>query len=670
MRLNYQTQITVNTKFADQKAIQTAVETLRRDIRTCCNQTDQTGAEIRLVDQEQEAECYTLVSDGKQLEIQAGDIRGFIYGIYKISRDILGIHDFWFWYDQKIEKKDFFEIRDGYAYVSLPWKVRYRGWFVNDEVLLHKWMFEQSKDKPWAMVFETLLRCGGNMVIPGTDTNSKKYRKLASDMGLMITHHHAEPLGAEMFARAFPNLTPSYDKYPEKFQQLWKAGIEEQQDMEVIWNIGFRGQGDCPFWNNDPNYDTPQSRGKLMSDLIRLQYDLVKSKQPSAICCTNLYGETMELYKEGWLQLPEDVIRIWADNGYGKMVTRRQENHNPRIEALPSKADKGKNGIYYHASFYDLQAANHMTMLPNEPEFIVDELRTVLSRNGSDYWLINCSNVKPHVYFLDLIATMWRDGDVDVAVHRKNFLKKYFGEPAAEIIEPVWKEYPKYALQYGSHEDDHAGEQFANHPARILISQYMKDAKSRAEELLWQTDRDTLREQIEDYRKLCEKAVENYTVYHHHCLAAEAELDNEADVLFKDSLELQVKMYLYCFTGAKLVCESLISAMDQAYQMAFYKAGKARQFYLLADAQMRSREHGKWHNFYQNECLTDIKQTAWVLKGLMSYIRNLGDGPHFYEWQREFLYSEEDRRVVLVMNMENHMEDDELFALMEEKFGR
>ncbi len=54
----------------------------------------------------------------------------------------------------------------------------------------------------------------------------------------------------------------------------------------------------------------------------------------------------------------------------------------------------------------------------------------------------------------------------------------------------------------------------------------------------------------------------------------------------------------------------------------------------------------------------------------MSYLRNLGDGPHFYQWQRDFLYAEEDRRVMLVMNMENHLRDGELFDLMEEKWGK
>lgn len=66
-------------------------------------------------------------------------------------------------------------------------------------------------------------------------------------MGLMITHHHAEPLGAEMFLRAYPDLEPSYLKYKDLFEGLWKDAIERQKNEEVIWNIGFRGQGDVPF---------------------------------------------------------------------------------------------------------------------------------------------------------------------------------------------------------------------------------------------------------------------------------------------------------------------------------------------------------------------------------------------------------------------------------------
>ena len=116
-----------------------------------------------------------------------------------------------------MEVKSYVEIPCG-TYHSEADRIRYRGWFINDEVLISHWTAGVSKDYPWEMVFEALLRCGGNLVIPGTDKNSRIYAPIASDMGLMITHHHAEPLGAEMFLRAYPDLEPSYLKHKDLFE--------------------------------------------------------------------------------------------------------------------------------------------------------------------------------------------------------------------------------------------------------------------------------------------------------------------------------------------------------------------------------------------------------------------------------------------------------------------
>lgn len=648
--------------------VENAIRSLKRDIAKVFRPSELKGDEIRLAEGSLEAECFSVSAADGYLELQAADDLGFIYGVYEISRSLLGVTDFWFWNDQRFVPKEEVRVPDGYRSRSKPYAVRLRGWFVNDEVLLRAWSVDRRKDKPWEMVFEALLRCGGNMVVPGTDADSRRYRKLASDMGLYITQHHAEPLGAEMFARAYPKLNPSYAEHPDLFQRLWRDAIREQKGMRVVWNLGFRGQGDCPFWADDPRYVMPETRGGLMSRLIRLQYDMVRQEVPDAVCCTNLYGETMELYRGGFLSLPEDVIRVWADNGYGKMVTRRQGNHNPRIPALPEQGDTGRNGIYYHVSFYDLQAANHITMLTNPPEFVKKELETVLEHGGTDFWLINCSNVKPHVYFLNFIAQLWRDGTADVAKNRGEYAARYYGEENAGPVSSCLAAYPRAALAYGEREDEHAGEQFANYPARILVSQYMRDRNSRAEDLLWATDAANLNGQVLWYRELCGKAKENYREYRNTCEAAAVSLADDAQRLFRDSLLLQVEIYFHCFSGAYLLCESLLHAFKENYQRAFYEAGKAREEYLRADRAMRDREHGKWNGFYANECLTDVKQTAWVAEGLMSFLRNLGDGPYFYRWQRNFLYAEKDRRVMLILNMENHLRDGELFALMKEKW--
>lgn len=649
-------------------AVDWAVRNLMRDIEKTCLKTNEKGCMIRLKIKEMEEESFQILTEKDALIVQAKDELGFVYGLYHISKEILNIQEFWFWNDQKIIPQKEFQISKDFQTASEKPIVRYRGWFVNDEVLLHTWSVERRAEEPWEMVFEALLRCGGNLVIPGTDRNSKKYAQLAASMGLIITHHHAEPLGAEMFARAYPQLKPSYSEYPEKFRELWKEAILRQKKWKVVWNLGFRGQGDVPFWENDPNYQTDEARGALMGSLIKEQLEMVKAECPGAVCSTNLYGEAMELYQKGCLKLPEEVIKIWADNGYGKMVTRRQGNHNPRIPSLPATDFESAHGIYYHASFYDLQAANHMTMLPNPPEFVENELKNVLQHGANDFWIINCSNVKPHVFYLNFLAELWKTGSVELQEFMQEYVKKYYGSEQKEEILCSIRNYWNEAVKYGMQEDEHAGEQFYNHVARMLISQYMRNASEVCEELLWMGEADTFLKQINQYDAICRKAAENYSIYQRQCEKVSLFLEKDARKLYDDSILLQAKIYRFCSEGAKNVCGSLLAGMEGAYQKGFYLAGKAREAYLSADAAMRAREHGKWHDFYKNECLTDMKQTAWVLEGLMSYLRNLGDGPHYYEWQREFLYAEEDRQVMLIMNMENHLKDEELFPLMKEKW--
>lgn len=652
------------------KAVRHALENLKRDIDNTCCKTEKEGIELVLEQEALHKECFLLIENQEknQLILRSGSDLGFVYGIYEISREILGVTNFWFWNDQKFQKQEQYAIPENYKVESRPFAVKLRGWFLNDEVLLKEWEVDYKKEKPWEMALEALLRCGGNMVIPGTDKNSRLYRNMASDMGLFITHHHAEPLGAEMFARAYPDLEASYDVHGEKFQELWKKAMEEQKDLNVVWNLGFRGQGDRPFWEDDPAYATPQTRGKLMGQLIRIQYELVKKSLPDAVCCTNLYGETMELYQQGYLEFPEDVIKIWADNGFGKMVTRRQWNHNPRIPALPQREKGGSHGIYYHVSFYDLQAANHITMLPNSPEFVKQELQNALEYGCRDYWIINSSNIKPHVYYLDLIANMWKTGDVEIEAHRMEYGRTYYGKENAETIARCLKAYHDSAVLYGPNEDDHAGEQFTTHVGRMLISRYMKGTMEASEDLKWMTDAKSLEEQVLVYQKICRAGVDSYRKYLDLCEDADAHMTGKGNrELFRDSLMLQGQIHYHCFCGAEWICESLLAAVKKEYQRAFYYGGMAREEYLKANQAMREREHGKWVGFYANECLTDVKQSAWVLKGYMSYVRNLGEGPDFHEWQRELTYSEDDRRVMLILMTENHLEDADIFQWMKKR---
>lgn len=641
-----------------------AAKCLLRDIRATCMPGIKTGVQIELVQTVLPAEQYVLSAQKDKIVLSADDPLGFVYGLFAISREILGIQPLWFWNDQAIEKREGFPVPENWIRVSTPAAVRYRGWFINDEVLLHAWSLDGSKDKPWEMAFEALLRLGGNMVIPGTDKNAHRYEQLAADFGLYITHHHAEPLGATMFSRAYPDLTPSYDEYPELFEGLWQEAIERQKDHPVVYNLGFRGQGDKPFWADDPRFDTPKTRGALISHLIRKQYDMVQAAVPGAPCCTNLYGEVMELYRDGFIDLPEEIIRIWADNGFGKMVTRRQNNHNPRIPALPEPGSSGAHGVYYHASFYDLQAAAQMTMLPNPPSFVHKELTGAMKRRATDFWIVNCSNIKPHAYTLDYIASLWRDGDANPAQHLADYCTRYYGAENAHTVASCFCSFYANALPYGEREDERAGEQFGNHGARMLISQWMKNANEPADGMRWAMDAPTLREQVIWYRAKCEEAVNKYGKHLCDCETALPMLSNSGKILFEDSLLMQAKLLLHTYEGALMAMDSLLYAIEENWLQAFYLAGKAKEAYLAADRSMREREHGKWHLFYANDCQADVKQSAWLVSVLMGVLRNHGDGPHFYQWQRRFIDPPEDASILLLLNLENHLNNDELFALM------
>lgn len=259
---------------------------------------------------------------------------------------------------------------------------------------------------------------------------------------------------------------------------------------------------------------------------------------------------------------------------------------------------------------------------------------------------------------------------MDPAQHRLDYATEYYGSENRDTVASCLSKFTDCAPAYGDHEDDRAGEQFANHVPRMLVSQYLRNGGGAAmcKDMAWAAEGENLEEQLLWYERICEKASRQYELYFNQCKKAALCLIGQGRRLFEDTVLLQAEILFHCYRGALLTAKSLLYGLGENYKQSFYLAGKGRKEYLEADGAMRRREHGKWQNFYANECLTDVKQSAWVLEGLMSFIRNQGDGPHFYEWQREFLYPEEDRRVLLILNMDNHLRNEELFALMEEKW--
>ena len=74
--------------------------------------------------------------------------------------------------------------------------------------------------------------------------------------------------------------------------------------------------------------------------MIELQRQIVLKHVKNPVFCTNLYGEVMELYNDGYIKLHPDIIKVWADNGYGRKCA-----HGASATTTPESAPCQKKGI-------------------------------------------------------------------------------------------------------------------------------------------------------------------------------------------------------------------------------------------------------------------------------------------------------------------------------------
>jgi hypothetical protein len=658
--------LTLNTDIVfngrDDKPILNAISILRRDMEKAFERSQAQNNKILILPPEDEIpdENWVVEVAADGITIHSGDSLGCIFALFYISEHFLGVTPFWFWNDQIFTKRPFITIPLG-VYYSPRYAVRFRGWFINDEVLIENWAAEPANTEHWLMVFEALLRCGGNMVIPGTDDNSRKYRRQAADMGLWITHHHAEPLGADMFLRVYPDKTPVYSINGPLFEKLWEQAVIEQKQFKVIWALGFRGQGDRPFWADDPDCATAEQRGKCISRVIQRQYDIINRHVENSLCCINLYGEITELYRGGYLTIPPGVIKIWADNGYGRMVSRRQGNHNPRMPSLPSSFDTGPQGIYYHCSFHDLQASNHLTMPANSAEFLAAELEKSLNARAGEYWIINCGSVKPHVHALALVSELWRAGHADVTAWRLHYAKTYFGEQKAEVIASLFAEYAASTAKYGPNEDDRAGEQIWHHPVRELLCRWMSgDTEGCVKSLIWLAGNVSFYEQAKKLEEMARGCLFGWETFCTKCAALLPLLDEGGHRLFNDSIYLQGKLQRSGAAGTIAFCESLDAYRSGDLVKAFLLANRSRDCYSKGVAALSEAEHGKWIGYYDGDCLTDIRLTVFCMDALVSYLRVLGDGTDFHKWERDFLARASEKKVMLLSSKKRPLDNEDL----------
>jgi hypothetical protein len=612
---------------------------------------------------------FTENNGKRSFHIIGFDDLGIIYGLLEYSRQYLEVDPFWFWADIPDKPKTNIHIPTN-DFDSLEKAVKYRGWFVNDEVCLIGWKEEYPPTKEiWVPVFEALLRCGGNMVIPGTDLPKHGiHTDLASEMGLWVTHHHAEPLGAEMFLRAFPGKTPSYKEHPELFESLWEEAIQKQKNQKIVWVLSFRGQGDAPFWHYDHQFDTPEKRGAMISKVVHRQYEMIRKSVDNPVCSMALYGEISELYKAGHIKVPDDVIKIWADNGYGMMVSRRQGNENYRIPSLPTADDGEEHGIYYHITFHDLQASNHLTMFPSPPELIKEELEKAFDAGALSYLLLNSGNIRMHLHPLDIVSQLWNNGTINVEEHLMTFIERLYKTNTIEIAQ-LYRSYFEKTISYGPNSDDKAGDEFYHHPARKILGHWLQGKTDiPLEKLYWATGEIPFTDQVKWFMEKCQIGLTGWELFLQQCRELSLQLTEDDKQRFADQLLLQAELHASGCKGFISLCNAYISFTQEDFPLAFVHASRSIDYYKESKQALKRSEHGKWEHFYRGDWLTNIDSTIYSLEALRKFLRMQGDCPDFFLWYKEYLMPETEKYIYLENTHRNPLSDDELAKRLAEKF--
>ena len=395
-----------------------------------------------------EAFAFSLAraSNKRVICLTGADMRGTIYAIYEFSQRVLGVDPMYVWTDNQPARHTSITLPVDFARTYPSPVFKYRGFFTNDEDLMTGWILPAAGQqtgislKTWDMVFETILRLKGNMVVPGTWIFPDDAQvKAASDRGLIINQHHAIPLGVNV-ARWPANVPYNYSTHPEILERAWTNAVNEYKPgEEILWGVGLRGLSDQSYASLDPSVrNNDPLLGQRISEAIADQMKIVRAKYPDAQFVTDLWQEGARLMKEGYLKIPPEVALVWADTGYGDMQ------------------DGGEvaagQGMYFHIAMMNGQANQLSEMV--SVKVIQSEIGRYIKAGATSYFLVNTSDIRPVVMTTRAVMEMaWGGvtattggvgtqpgGSADDAYYRR-WITEEFGPGSVEALTKVYKEY-------------------------------------------------------------------------------------------------------------------------------------------------------------------------------------------------------------------------------------
>lgn len=392
----------------------------------------------------------------KALVIIGSDRRATAFGLLEVSR-MIGVSPWEWWADVTPESKNELKLTIENKVYGSP-SVKYRGIFLNDEDWgLQRWAalnYEPETGdigpKTYAKVFELLLRLRANTIWPAMHSCTKPFyyypenKKVADDYAIVVGTSHCEPMlcniNAEWNSKTMGEWR--YDSNAETIKNLFKERTRESVQFASIYTMGMRGEHDSPMIVGEDNSD---SQAKLLENVIKDQRDILArttAKEARKVPQIFIpYKEVLAYYKKG-IQLPEDISLVWTDDNYGYIRQLSDGTEQKR---------SGGAGIYYHTSYWG-RPHDYLWLNSTNPVLLWEEMAKAYDFQSRNLWILNCGDIKPHEYNIELFLDMaWDmtpfDKSAGVKQHMQNWAKREFGADNAEPVTNLMYEYYRLAFQ-------------------------------------------------------------------------------------------------------------------------------------------------------------------------------------------------------------------------------
>ena len=592
-------------------------------------------------------------SAGKHVVCLTGaDMRGTIYAIYEFSQKILGVDPMYLWTDNLPEKRTAITLPAHFAHTYPSPIFKYRGFFTNDEDLMTGWVLPKKGEhtgialSTWDMVFETILRLKGNMVVPGTwifPTDAQVHA--AAERGLIVNQHHAIPLGVNV-ARWPDGVPYNFSTHPEILERAWTDAVAQYDpNDEILWSVGLRGLSDSSYATLDPSVrNNDPLLGKRISEAIAEQMKIVRAKYPNAQFVTDLWAEGSRLRREGYLNIPPEVMMVWADTGYGDMQ------------------DDGEvaagQGMYFHVAMMNGQANQLSEMV--SLKVIQSEIGRYIKAGATSYFLVNTSDIRPVAMTTRAVMEMaWggvpattgaASGEADDAYYRR-WATEEFGARSADALTKIYKEYfaaPALRPAFGPPRLSSAGnapppmeqsdvprvegDQHYHTEARRLILDSLSEhqviaipsqsPKWTQPRVLPQPDAQARELLIDRDISACAEAQPRWDAVWKDAVAAESLISPAR----RDYYQEQVLTMITINRESNRMLFEVASAVKDANAGDTAKAetetAAALQALDSVQASMHAAEYGKWKNWYRGDWLTGVYRTKELVQDYANHLKD------------------------------------------------